>query len=315
MRIWKYLLLLLAFLLAACSVAAEKSTPVASATGPPPLAAVATSVPVATATPTAARPTSTVRAPTPSVTPVTATQRTDRCALGIGLNSDTVAIVTQYRASNGLVMAASPELAAQHFAQLPGWFRILGAPNLQTLQQKGERAEEENLPYEALAYGLETGPGTPDGEWKDPVGSARQAAAIVDAFGKQLVMGPGFQLMARHIDAYEPMAAESDIWMLQTQQLQKYPPGAEYRRAVQEIVALIRTGNPDAEIWAQITLPPDRDPQAGEWLAYHAAIDDLVTGAYIGVYTWDRAEAETLRAAVAAIFDSVCAERAGAGLQ
>lgn len=234
------------------------------------------------------------------------------CALGIGLNNDTAAIITQYRASNGLVMAASPELASQHFAQLPGWIRVLGAPNLQTLQQKGERAEAENLPYEALAYGLEMGPGTPDGEWKDLVGSTRQAAVLVDAFGKQLVMGPGFQLMARNVDAYELMAAESDIWMLQTQQLQKYPPGAEYRRAVQDIVTLIRTGNPDAEIWAQITLPPDREPQAAEWLAYRAAIDDLVTGAYIGVYTWDRAEAETLRAVVAAIFDSVCAESAGA---
>jgi hypothetical protein len=176
------------------------------------------------------------------------------------------------------------------------------------LEQKGMRADEDSLPYEALAYGLETGPGTPDTEWQEPVASAAQAAAISRTFGKELVMGPGFRLMSSNQDAYGPMAREADVWILQTQQLQKNPPGAEYRLEVAEIVNLLRSANQDLEIWAQITLPPDREPDAQEWLAYRAAIADLVDGTYVGVYVWDRGDSERLLAVVDTIFASVCAE-------
>jgi hypothetical protein len=102
------------------------------------------------------------------------------------------------------------------------------------------------------------------------------------------------------------MAAESDIWIFQTQQLQKQPPGPGYREDVARIVTEIREANPDIIIWAQITLPPDRAPDAEEWLAYHDAIRDLVDGAYIGVYLWDRVAESELLATMGTIFETIC---------
>jgi hypothetical protein len=230
------------------------------------------------------------------------------CPLGIGLNQQTAPLLEQHVASNGMVMTASPELASVYFPRLDGWLRVLGAPNLDGLQQKAARALSSEIPYEALAYGLETGPGTPDEEWRDLAGSSSRAAVLAAQYGKKLVMGPGYRLMERNVDAYAPMAGVSDVWMLQTQQLQKDPPGDRFRQEVEQIVAQLSAANPNIEVWAQITLPPGRQPDAAEWLAYRAEIADLVTGAYIGVYTWDLVDTETLLAVVDTIFGTVCGE-------
>jgi hypothetical protein len=203
-------------------------------------------------------------------------------------------------------MSASAGLSERYFPELEGWVRVLGAPSLDTLQQKAERALQSELPYEALGYGLETSETTPDQEWQDLIGSTQEAKDIADAYGKLLNMGPGFRLMSRNEDKYPSMAALADIWMLQTQQLQKKPPGPEYRQEVARLVDLIRSGNPNASIWAQITLPPDREPSVEEWLAYRELIVDLVDGTYIGVYTWNKVDSEKLLATIDAIFAAVC---------
>jgi hypothetical protein len=99
----------------------------------------------------------------------------------------------------------------------------------------------------------------------------------------------------------------ADIWVLQTQRLQKDFSGSAYRQEVERIVNQIRAGNPNILIWAQITLPPDREPSVEEWLAYHHSIVDLLDGrTYIGVYTWDEADRDQLVATIDAIFDAVC---------
>jgi hypothetical protein len=213
--------------------------------------------------------------------------------VGTGLRLETVPALLAYEGPPGLVMAASSQLAEEYFDRFEGWIRVLGAPSLEALEQKAKRAEERGLAYEALAYGLETTATTPEGEWQDMLGATTQARAIADRYGKLLLMGPGFRLMSQNEDAYPAMAALADIWMLQTQRLQLSPPGAEYRQEVARIVSLIEAGNPQISVWAQITLPPDREPEAEEWLAYRDAIADLVDGTYLGVYTW-RTEDEAL---------------------
>ena len=121
-------------------------------------------------------------------------------------------------------------------------------------------------------------------------------------------MGPGLRLMSQNEDKYAPMAALTDIWVFQTQRLQKNPPGPAYRQEVERVVNQIRDGNPDIEIWAQITLPPDREPDAEEWLAYRQSIADLVDGTYIGVYTWGSEDTDKLVATIETIFDDVCGD-------
>lgn len=245
----------------------------------------------------------TAPSPEAQVTVPAATAQVTGCRLGTGMRNQTISLLLAYADRRGLVMAASPQLAEEFFPQLEGWIRVLGAPSLAELEEKAARAAQRGTPYEALAYGLETGESTPAEEWGDLVASTEKARALADRYGKLLLMGPGFRLMADHEEAYAPMAALSDIWMLQTQQLQKEPPGPGYRSNVERVVGLIRAGNPDIVVWAQITLPPDREPDAGEWLAYRESIADLVDGTYLGVYTWGTEDANVLAATMETVFE------------
>jgi hypothetical protein len=195
-------------------------------------------------------------------------------------------------------MSASVGLAAEYFPALQGWIRVLGAPSLELMREKAEQARKRGVPYEGLAYGLETSRSTPYEEWQDLVGATEEAKDIANEYGKLLVMGPGYRLMSENPDRYPQMAALSDIWILQTQRLQVDPPGEAYRANVQGVVEQIRSGNPEISIWAQITLPPDREPSADEWLAYRRSIIDLVDGTYIGVYIWDAVDEDQLVATI-----------------
>ena len=291
-------LLAIVGLLAACG-GQPSAVPTPSASPQP------TETAAPTAIPTSAPTEPPTRSPTPTAIPLPPTATSppaSGCRLGLGMRVETVPVLLAYQNQPGLVMTASARLAADHFSEFEGWIRVLGAPSLAMLEQKAARAEETGLAYEALAYGLETNESTPGEEWLDLVGSTERARALADRYGKLLLMGPGFRLMSENEEMYTPMAALADIWMFQTQRLQLNPPGADYRREVARVVDLIRAGNPDISVWVQITLPPDREPDAAEWLDYRRAIADLVDGAYVGVYTWRTEDADRLVGTVEQIF-------------
>ncbi|HSJ55262.1 MAG TPA: hypothetical protein VLC52_16090, partial [Anaerolineae bacterium] len=264
---------------------APSSTPPPTTDTPEPATAVP-AWPTATPPPVVVSPT--LLAPTAAAT----VRPVQGGSVGLGLRRETAASLQKYADRPGFVMCATVGLAEIHFPELEGWIRVLGAPSLELLRQKAEQAAARGLPYEGLAYGLETSSATPREEWQDLVGSTEKARAIADEYGKLLVMGPGFRLMSENPERYPEMAALSDMWVLQTQRLQVDGPGAAYRDSVQRVVDQIRAGNPGIAVWAQITLPPDREPSAEEWLAYRQSIADLVDGTFIGVYVWETAGEE-----------------------
>jgi hypothetical protein len=273
-----------------------------------PTAAIPISDVTPTPTPCATVPTPT-EPPTPTSTAppgITPLAPLTGCRLGSGLRREMAPVVVQYKDNPALITAASDEMAKTYFPQLEGWIRVLGAPSLENLEQRAEWAQQIGLPYEALGYGLETSQTTPGAEWQDMVGSTEQARAIADRYGKLLVMGPGFRLMSKNEDKYAAMAALSDIWILQTQVMQATSQAGAYAQDVTRVVDLIRAGNPDIQIWAQITLLPDRSPDAAEWLAFREAIKDLVDGTYLGIYTWQREDPELLVSTMEAIFAAAC---------
>jgi len=231
------------------------------------------------------------------------------CSLGTALRTETIDVVLKNKNHIGLIMSATSFLAQQYFPKFEGSIRIIGAPSLDEFKEKGTRAVVDNVPFEGLGYGLETSNSTPDEEWRDLLGSTHKANVIADDLNKMLVMAPGFKLMSDNEDMYARMALEADIWIFQTQQLQKGPPGLEYRGEVERIINLIRSENPEIRIWAQITLPPDREPDASEWLDYRQSIVDLVDGTYIGVYTWDTVDPEILVQTINTIFETACTDR------
>ena len=230
----------------------------------------------------------------------------DTCKLGLGLREETKDFILENEGYIGLIMASNSNLAEMVFPQFEESIRVLGAPSLPVLETKAMRARDANTPYEALGYGLETSASTPAEEWQNITDSTEAAEALGTQYQKQLLLAPGFRLMSQNENLYPEMASMTDIWILQTQQLQKNPPGPQYRQEVERIVSLIRSGNSEILIWAQITLPPDRKPNAEEWLAYRELIADLVDGTYIGVYTWDIFEDSELLGEIAAIYESAC---------
>lgn len=242
----------------------------------------------------------------PDPTKVNSPTTFDPCELGLGLRDETKDFLLENTGHAGLIMAANSNLAEAYFPMFEESIRVLGAPSLEVLETKALRARDADMSYEVLGYGLETSASTPDEEWRDIVASTEAAEALSIQFEKQLLLAPGFRLMSQNEALYAEMASMTDIWILQTQQLQKKPPGPEYRQEVERIISLIRSGNPEILIWAQITLPPDRKPDAEEWLAYRELIADLVDGTYIGVYTWDIFEDSELLSEIETIFESVC---------
>jgi hypothetical protein len=242
------------------------------------------------------------------ITASSATTPPNFCPLGTGLREETIDILIKYKDHPGFTMTASSELAETIFPQLGGWIRVIGAPSYEMMQNKAERAKANAVPYEGLGYGLETSRSTPGGEWGNLIDSTRRAEELANEYGKLLVMGPGFQLMDSNEDKYTPMAAMSDIWIFQTQQLQKNPPGSIYKDEAQRIINLIRADHPDIQIWAQITFLPDREPDMNVWLEYRQLIADMVDGTYIGVYTWDRVSNEQLITTIESIYQTVCGD-------
>lgn len=226
--------------------------------------------------------------------------------IGTGLREQTASLLLKYRGCEGLTMASSSTLAQTHFEKLDGWIRVLGAPSLKVLENKAVRATLDGIPYEALGYGLETSKSTPEDEWRNLLDSTQSAKFLAKEYDKLLLMGPGFQLMSKNEFEYSSMAMESDIWMLQTQQLQKLPPGKSYRDEVERIVNIIRSANPKISIWAQITFPPDRAPNASEWMRYREQVIDLVEGTYVGIYTWDTVDNQVLTEQLELIFLNIC---------
>lgn len=228
------------------------------------------------------------------------------CGLGLGLRRETFDILLEYKDYPGFVMSSNMQLANSYFPELAGWTRVLGAPSLEGLKEKAVRAKDIGLSFEALSYGLETSVTTPEVEWQHLEESTEKASLLADQFGKLLIMGPGLRLMNDNENSYGPMASRTEIWMIQTQRLQINPPGEIYREEVERIVGLLRAGNSEIMIWAQINFLPDRPPDVEEWIAYRDSIVDLVDGTFIGVYTWDSEDAEVLRDSIRLIFQAVC---------
>lgn len=251
-------------------------------------------------------PTITRSVKTPDISTATPEILPEICQLGVGLRQQTIPLVMDYQDFPGFVMTATVGLAGEYYPGLEDWTRTIGAPSLEALENKAQRAEQQEIPYDALSYGLETSESTPVEEWQDIVAATKAARAIADDHGKLLVMGPGFRLMSENEDQYPVLSGLADIWMLQTQRLQVDPPGEAYRDEVERVVELIRSGNPDIPIWAQITFPPDRDPDFAEWIAYHDSISDLVEGTYIGIYTWDTVDNEILVMNAERVYHQLC---------
>lgn len=136
-----------------------------------------------------------------------------------------------------------------------------------------------------IGYNPERGPGTTAAEMDDLLGSVRRAHALAQEYGSPLLVGPGLREMQQREDLYPELAKHCEIWLIQSQRLQMDQATRElttperYRVGVERIVAMLRAGNPEIEVFVQIIASgrPNEDLFTAEEIVERArAIADLV---------------------------------------
>jgi hypothetical protein len=212
----------------------------------------------------------------------------------------------------GLAGTPTYERAAEYFPQLAGWSRVQICNTLDCLRTRAERAADEGLAYEYLAYGPERRDGVPDEEKYNLPWATQVARDIADEAGKPLMLG--YSTKQLHQEAEERgyawddpsqvvalLAPHADVWLIQAADefwrlddntvrpilsQRVYPPGPEFRAEVAKWVGWVKAANPDVEIWIQLALQRigvrgENQPSAELTLQYRDWIADLVDGIYL----------------------------------
>ncbi len=212
----------------------------------------------------------------------------------------------------GLVGSPAYESGAEFFSQLEGWDRAHICNSHDCLTTKAERAANEGLAYEYLAYGPERLDGVPDAEKYNLPWATQVAREIADTWNKKLIISYSTKQLhqeaeERGYDWNDPsevvalLAPYGDIWLIQAADeywrlddnsvrpilsQRVYPPGPEFRAEVERWVGWIKAANPDIDIWIQLALQRigvlgENEPSAELALQYREWIVDLVDGVYL----------------------------------
>ena len=136
------------------------------------------------------------------------------------------------------------------------------ARSLDGLKEIAALAKEKEVICNYLGYNPEDREGTPEEELNDFVGSSQKAQQTVQSYGLKLVNGPGLKYISKQEENYAQAAKFTDIWLIQTQGLtidkktNKHATPEEYNQSVKRVADMLRSGNPEVKIWAQIVLTP-----------------------------------------------------------
>lgn len=122
---------------------------------------------------------------------------------------------------------------------------------------KSAKEAEEQLPgladqIDVVGYNLEHGPGTPEDEKADPVGSIQRMRVLADAHGLVLALGPDHSFALSHGAAMAPYV---DIFVLQIQQQQTNPPVVI--DFIVPLVPQLRAANTTLQVSAQVRTEGD----------------------------------------------------------
>jgi len=230
----------------------------------------------------------------------------------------------------GLAGATTYYDGLDYFPSLVGWEKAHLCNSLKCLETRISNSIRDGLEYRYLVYDPERLPGVPDGEKFNLPWATEQAQLIADEADKELLIS--YSTIQLHQEAEERgfgwdnpgqvvdlLAPHGDAWLIQAADeynnpysnpehpdpilsQRHYPPGPEWRAAVEEWVTWIKAANPDIEIWIQLALhripagpPPweDNYPSAElvleyrEWLVNPAHGPPLVDGVYLtSTYSW-----------------------------
>jgi len=230
----------------------------------------------------------------------------------------------------GLAGATTYYDGLDYFPSLVGWEKAHLCNSLKCLETRISNSIRDGLEYRYLVYDPERLPGVPDGEKFNLPWATEQAQLIADEADKELLIS--YSTIQLHQEAEERgfgwdnpgqvvdlLAPHGDAWLIQAADeynnpysnpehpdpilsQRHYPPGPEWRAAVEEWVTWIKAANPDIEIWIQLALhripagpPPweDNYPSAElvleyrEWLVNPAHGPPLVDGVYLtSIYSW-----------------------------
>lgn len=212
----------------------------------------------------------------------------------------------------GLAGTPTYSMGAEHFDNLHNWDKVFICNSHDCLNERAQRAAQESLAYDYLAYDPERQEGVPDEEKYNLPWATQTARQIADEWGKPLIISYSTRQLhqeaeERGYDWNDPsavvamLAPYGDVWLIQAADeywrledntirpilsQRVYPPGDEFRAEVQRWVGWIKSANPNIKIWIQLGLqrigvPGENEPSADLFLAYRDSIADLVDGIYI----------------------------------
>lgn len=155
-------------------------------------------------------------------------------------------------------MARPTDIArAENVSQMGELDQITAGRTLVVFRSVAEA--EESLPdvadrIDILGYNLEYGPGTPEEEQADPVGSVQRMQALAEQYDLSFALGPDHDFAVSHGAAMAPYV---DIFVLQIQRVQTTPSVAQ--EFVRSLVPQLRKANSDLEVSVQVRTEGDVD--------------------------------------------------------
>lgn len=145
-------------------------------------------------------------------------------------------------------------LAEGWYPMWPDRLRVLVGTSLSMLEGVAGAADAGGIEYDALGYALERS--SPVEEWQHPVEAVAMARQLADDRDRALLLGMGGRLADDNTHKWPMIAPFCDYWVLQAQRHQAYPPGREWRRAVNSRVSRLKHIRPEMPVIVQVSITP-----------------------------------------------------------
>lgn len=184
--------------------------------------------------------------PTPTPTP---REETIDVPLGIGIwDSSDVDFFNRYAREQDVVGARTHLMHLLADAEIGQRMIVLGPHDEPITEDSAVLSAAKEMGSTILGYNLETAT-----DKEQLVSSEMRMQDIASKNGLFYCFGPTLLKLTKH---YEDFARHADCLVLQSQ---RYQTADEYEQVVEDLIERIRSANPEAKVWVQVSAnPPDK---------------------------------------------------------
>jgi hypothetical protein len=201
---------------------------------------------------TPAPPTTTSVTPTPQMgteTDPAPAEETLSIPLANGIwDADNVTVFNRYAREQDVIAARTPFLDLLGDVEIGHKMVLLAPRDEEGTDIPSVIAEAKTKGVTMLGYNLETA--LPK---EDLVSKEKEMQSVAGAHGLQYAFAPTLLKLTKH---YDDFVRHADIIVLQSQRFQTR---GDYEERVEELIAKIRSANPEVKVWVQVSVnPPEK---------------------------------------------------------